>query len=83
MINNTELERVVFKNTFTSDGITLEPVYINIRLDLTLVVAYGNYVNSTTGSISTDITEVFVQGLLTPIYIKMNYSAFHNLIQAL
>lgn len=83
MTNNTELPRVVFKNTITNTGLILEPVYVNVRLDLTLVVAYGNYVNSTTGSISIDITEVFVESILTPIYIRMSYSEFHDLIQAL
>lgn len=84
MINNTELQRVVFKTTITSTGtVVTEPVYVSVRLDLTLVIAYGNYVDSTTGSTPTNITEVFVQGVLLPMYIRMSYSAFHDLIQAL
>lgn len=83
MTNNTELQRVIFKNTITNKGLILEPVDVNVRLDLTLVIAYGNHINSSTGSISTDITEVFVESIVTPIYIRMSYSEFHNLIQAL
>jgi uncharacterized alkaline shock family protein YloU len=83
MTNNTELQRVIFKNTITNKGLILEPVDVNVRLDLTLVIAYGNHINSSTGSILTDITEVFVESIVTPIYIRMSYSEFHNLIQAL
>jgi hypothetical protein len=82
MINNIELQRVVFKNNLTNTGLILEPVYVDIRIDLTAVVGYGHYVDAATGSIKLDITEVFIQGILTPIYIKMNYLDFNDLIQA-
>lgn len=88
MTESQEFVNVIFiqKTNVSSNGeinYSFEKKYVDVTLDLSLVAAYSHYVNRTNGDIDNNVTEVYLQGLSEPIYIKMAYYLFNDIIQAL
>jgi hypothetical protein len=88
MTTNQEFVKVLFiqKTNVKSDGavsLSFEKKYVDITLDLSLVVAFSHYINPTTGDIDNKVTEVYLQGIAQPIYVKKAYNLFNDIIQAL
>jgi hypothetical protein len=88
MTESQEFVRIIFiqKTNVSSNGeinYSFEKKYVDITLDLSMVTAYSHYVNLANGDIDNNVTEVYLQGLAQPIYIKMAYYLFNDIIQAL
>lgn len=88
MTTSQEFVKVLFiqKTNVKSNGevnISFEKKYVDVTLDLSLVVAFSHYINPTTGDIDNKVTEVYLQGIAQPIYVKKAYNLFNDIIQAL
>jgi len=57
--------------------------YVDITLDMSLVAAYSHYIDQTSGLIDTQITQVFLNGVMGYLLLKITYNDFDDLIQAL
>ena len=79
MTDNTEFERVIY----VQNGQEVIEKIVNVRLDLTQVLAYSHTLYPVTGNLNANATEVHMMGLTTPFYLNIKYSEFHNLIEAL
>lgn len=87
MTVSEEFVKVLFiqKTNVKSNGeveLLFEKKYVDVTLDLSLVVAFSHYINPVTGDIDNKVTEVYLQGA-PPIYIKKSYNLFNDIIQAL
>lgn len=89
MTNNTELERVFFIQRQKVNSTTgefkqeFDKRYGDVRLDLSLVASYGHYINPVNGNLDGLVTEVYLQNIQTPFYIKKSYNDFHDLMQTI
>ena len=81
----TEVSEVTPENieNGTEPTTTKSKIYTDIRIDLYTVIAYGHYYNAEDGQIDHRVTEIFIDGILTPILIRKRYFEFNIIMSGL